>query len=113
VERILRSLKKRGNSMPAGFESASKPRKVPQRTMEDDKATSTSKKSNNQSNEYLGVRKSLKPDLDQERKDSDDDDTTSFLRSPEVLWQESPTEKVLTYVGNGPSCNHEARLRDS
>lgn len=35
-----------------------------------------------------------------EREDSDEE-PTSFLSSPEVLWQEPPTEQVLTYVGNG------------
>ena len=38
---------------------------------------------------------------DVDREDSDNDEPTSFLSSPEVLWQEPPTEKVLSYMGNG------------
>jgi hypothetical protein len=36
-----------------------------------------------------------------ECKDSDKEEPTSFLSSPEVLWQEPATEQVLTVVGNG------------
>jgi hypothetical protein len=36
-----------------------------------------------------------------ERKISDNEEPTSFLSSPEVLWQEPATEQVLTHPGNG------------
>lgn len=40
---------------------------------------------------------------DPESEDSGSKETTPFLQSPEVLWQEPQAEKVLTYMGNGSS----------
>jgi len=88
------------NSVDTGLETGGTARKR-QKTMGDDKSTAAGKDDGNRKDYSRDISKILGLDLGRESENSNSDEMTWFLESPEVLWQESQTEKVLSYMGNG------------